>query len=160
MKVCTKCKLELPEGNFGVNNQNKSKLNARCRTCNNETARINRASGKVKRTPESRIERHRREPRYNMLQNAKNRAKRDDVPFDLVLEDIEIPSVCPVLGIKIYVGTSGCKANSPSLDKFIPELGYVRGNVHIISNRANFLKKDATTEEILLLASWMETTNR
>lgn len=37
---------------------------------------------------------------------------------------------------------------SPSLDKIIPSLGYVPGNVRIISARANLLKNDATVDEL------------
>ena len=37
--------------------------------------------------------------------------------------------------------------DSPSLDRIVPELGYVKGNIRVISNRANHLKSDATLEE-------------
>lgn len=39
-------------------------------------------------------------------------------------------------------------ANSPSLDKINPIKGYVKGNVRVISQRANWLKNDATYEEM------------
>ena len=57
-----------------------------------------------------------------------------------------IPDVCPVLGIPLDQDPKGKgerSDNSPSLDKFIPSLGYVKGNIHIISWRANHLKNDA-----------------
>ena len=38
--------------------------------------------------------------------------------------------------------------NSPSLDRIRLELGYVKGNVRVISGRANLLKNDATIEEL------------
>lgn len=44
----------------------------------------------------------------------------------------------------------------PSIDRLVPSLGYVRGNVNIISNRANLLKKDATLQEIESLYLWMK----
>jgi hypothetical protein len=76
--------------------------------------------------------------------------------FDLRVEDISIPEICPVLGIPIAVGNSnGPSPNSPSLDRFIPELGYVRENVRVISWRANRLKSDATLEEIESVARYM-----
>lgn len=46
--------------------------------------------------------------------------------------------------------------NSPSLDKLIPDLGYVKGNVAVISWRANRFKSDGTLEEIRMIADWME----
>ncbi len=63
----------------------------------------------------------------------------------------DIPEVCPVFGIPFIsreANTTG-KAldNSHSLDKFYPELGYLKGNVHIISYRANHFKIDSTPQE-------------
>lgn len=46
--------------------------------------------------------------------------------------------------------------NSPSVDKIIPQLGYVKGNVQIISNRANIMKNDATLEDVKALLKYME----
>lgn len=39
----------------------------------------------------------------------------------------------------------------PSLDKIIPKLGYVKGNVWVVSNKANRIKSNATIEELELL---------
>ena len=43
----------------------------------------------------------------------------------------------------------------PSIDRIIPELGYVRGNIRTISLRANILRSNATFEEIALLHAWL-----
>lgn len=92
-----------------------------------------------------------------MLRSAKHRAKRADMPFDLTKEDIVIPEFCPVLGMKLVcnAGTGSAKQDSPSLDKIIPELGYVRGNVQVISYLANVMKHDATPEQMLKFAEWV-----
>lgn len=39
----------------------------------------------------------------------------------------------------------------PSLDKIIPKLVYVKGNVWVVSNKANRIKSNATIEELELL---------
>ena len=39
--------------------------------------------------------------------------------------------------------------NSPSIDKIIPEKGYVPGNVIIVSMKANMIKSFATPDEII-----------
>jgi len=48
------------------------------------------------------------------------------------------------------------RRTSPTLDRFIPELGYIPGNVDIISHRANALKSNATLEEVQMLADYMK----
>ena len=90
-----------------------------------------------------------------MLQNAKQRACQCGVSFDLTAMDIVIPERCPVLGIELGIGTWGHTDCSPSLDRFDASLGYVRGNVAVISNRANRLKGDGTLAEHEALVRWM-----
>jgi len=96
-------------------------------------------------------------PRYQMWNSAKIRAKKHNVPFDLDLSEFpEIPEKCPVLGIPLKGNSqSGPCWNSPTLDRIIPELGYVKGNIKIISHRANTIKSDATEDEILAVARYV-----
>ena len=96
---------------------------------------------------------------YTMWQNAKKNARRKKVPFDLTPEfvaSLEVPKYCPVLGIKIISQAIGEERNdnTPSLDKFYPKLGYVEGNVQIISWKANALKRDGSPEEWEKIAEW------
>lgn len=100
---------------------------------------------------------------YTLWSAAKQRAKKQGVPFDLepsYLKEIGIPEKCPVLGIPLNKspgdGTGERNDNSPSLDKFIPSLGYVPGNVHIISWRANRMKSDGTPDEWIKIAEWCQ----
>ncbi len=97
-------------------------------------------------------------PENQMLAAAKCRAKKLNLPFNLEISDIYIPAICPLLGLPIVSGInkkSGNSPNSPSLDRKIPSLGYVKGNVWVLSRRANLLKSDATIEEVeLLLSNW------
>jgi hypothetical protein len=88
---------------------------------------------------------------YKMLARAKSRAKKNNLPFNLELDDIAIPDTCPLLGIKIESNNFRNSPNNPSLDKIIPEKGYIKGNVWVISNRANTLKNDASIQELELL---------
>jgi hypothetical protein len=91
--------------------------------------------------------------RYEIWCGVKKRAKQNGTIFSLLIEDIpDIPLVCPILGIKIEANNiAGPLDSSPSLDRIIPSLGYIRGNIRIISNRANRLRSDATTHELFLL---------
>jgi len=95
-----------------------------------------------------------------MWYSAKKRAKRRDVPFSITPLDIAIPARCPVLGVKLAIGHGadgkGPSSCSPTLDCIDPSLGYVPGNIAVISWRANRLKSDATLAELRRLADWVE----
>ena len=93
---------------------------------------------------------------YKMLARAKSRAKKNNLPFNIELDDIVIPERCPLLGIKIESTEVRNSPNNPSLDKIIPEKGYIKGNVWVISNRANTLKNDATIKELKMLVENLE----
>ena len=99
-------------------------------------------------------------PEYKMLARAKVRASKDGLPFDITIEDISIPDKCPVLGIDLYVskGRPGAFSNSPSLDKIVPELGYTKGNVQVMSQLANQMKGAATREHLLKFSEWIQKT--
>lgn len=87
-----------------------------------------------------------------MLREAKRRAKRGGYACTITVADVVVPEFCPLLGIKLARGTAG-RVSSPSLDKIRPELGYVPGNVWVISHRANTLKSNATLRELQTLVS-------
>jgi hypothetical protein len=90
-------------------------------------------------------------PIVHMLRQARYRAKKYGLPFDLEVGDITIPELCPLLHIPIAPGREKVHANSPTLDRKIPTLGYIKGNVWVISQKANVIKQDATLEELELL---------
>lgn len=74
------------------------------------------------------------------MTSAKRRAREKQLPFNITLEDIVIPEYCPILNIKLFLGKGNPCDNSPSLDRIIPEFGYVKGNVRVISCKANLIK--------------------
>lgn len=86
-------------------------------------------------------------PEYKTWKDAKSRAKLRNRPFDIEPLDIQVPDVCPLLGIPINRSEGKLTANSPSLDCFNPEKGYVKGNVWVISQKANTIKRDLTLEQ-------------
>jgi len=88
------------------------------------------------------------DPAQHLCYEALQRAKKHDLPFNITVADVVIPDYCPVLNLKLEVATGYRTDNSPSLDRIIPELGYVRGNVRVISWRANLLRRDATLAEL------------
>lgn len=94
-----------------------------------------------------------------MIRNARRRAQKAGVPFDLSRDDFDIPARCPVLGVPL-VPHSGRKSGgwdySPSLDRILPSFGYVRGNVIVVSRKANSIKHTANPRELRLVAEFYE----
>lgn len=94
-------------------------------------------------------------PARQLLSNAKSRAKSLGLDFNLTIDDVQIPETCPVLGIPIRAAKVRYGHNSPTVDRIDNTKGYVRGNVAVISWRANSIKKDATLREMELITSYM-----
>ena len=98
----------------------------------------------------------RTQPAKTLLCLAKQRAKVLGIPFSITESDIVCVRKCPVLGIKLEYGLNKSGNTSPSLDRIIPDLGYVPGNVAVMSLRANRLKYNATYTEIYRLHKWFK----
>lgn len=88
-----------------------------------------------------------------LLSKTKARALKDGIPFEITVEDIVIPTHCPYLGMELThdLGKGFLDSNS-SIDRIIPEKGYVKGNVQVISRLANQMKNSATKEQLLTFA--------
>jgi len=95
-------------------------------------------------------------PIWQLWSGARKRAEEKGLDFNLTFEDIVIPDVCPMLGIPLVRAKGRVRSHSPTLDRIIPRKGYVRGNIQVISHRANTIKTDATAEELRLVADYME----
>lgn len=93
-----------------------------------------------------------------LLDGSKQRAKKDGIEYTITAADVVVPDACPIYGIPLFPSPNRGKAcdNSPSLDRIDSRKGYVPGNVHVISHRANMHKNSATLEEIRKLAAWAE----
>lgn len=91
-----------------------------------------------------------------LLHNAKARSKKSGLPCTITLADIKIPERCPLLDIPIITTSSCVTDNSPSLDRIIPELGYIPNNIIVISFKANTIKQRATPDELRMIADRLE----
>lgn len=91
-------------------------------------------------------------PRKKLLRGAKRRAKAKGRIFELTLEDIQIPSTCPVLGIPLVAG--GDPKNSPSIDRIDNTKGYTKDNIIIVSYQANVTRHNSTPDEILKVGNF------
>jgi hypothetical protein len=85
-----------------------------------------------------------------MLIKLRHRCKMENIAFNLTVEDLAVPEVCPVFGTPFVFGVAQYREdNTPSVDRIRPALGYTKGNVRIISWRANHLKNNCTSAEEL-----------
>lgn len=92
-------------------------------------------------------------PDKRLLAVAKCRAKRKGLEFDLEVSDIFIPKLCPYLGFALTSGWGdGNGPTAISLDRIDNKLGYVKGNVEVISKLANVMKNNATPEQLRAFA--------
>jgi hypothetical protein len=91
-----------------------------------------------------------------LLMQARARGKKRGEDFLLTEADIHVPAVCPLLDIPLFPGKGTWCPNSPTVDRIDNSLGYVPGNVWVISWRANQLKSNATADELLKLATRLQ----
>ena len=88
---------------------------------------------------------------YQQFNQRRLNAIKKGIPFTITFEEIEQPKYCPVLGLELNYFWSGQDRRDPAkacIDKLIPSLGYIPGNVFVISWRANFLKSNASLDEL------------
>ena len=95
-----------------------------------------------------------------IVRRAKTRANKNSVPFDIDEDYIKKiwpkHNICPIFKIKLEQSNLHTGDQSPSLDRIIPKLGYVKGNVQIMSNKANTIKNNATFEELIIIGKYYE----
>lgn len=101
-------------------------------------------------------ERKRNNPGRILWRTARQRALKKGIKFSIKVSDIIMPEYCPILGIKLAIGDGRIEDASPSLDRIVNKKGYVKGNVHIISNRANRIKNDSTLQELISIVRYLK----
>lgn len=166
---CNSCQEILTEKNCYQSNDKKYKNRRgflhKCKSCQYEYSKKYMESDKAKELHRLSEAKRRLSNREKYLwTNAKRRAELKGLDFNIELSDIIIPETCPVFGTPM-IGSAGenkrgiynpKKLYSPSLDRIDSSKGYIKGNIIVISNRANALKSDATLEELKMIYLWMK----
>jgi hypothetical protein len=138
---------------------------AECAECSNKLRRTQYHTSKTVRDDTAARSSAWRQENYTLrgqawvsatARNARHRAAKYGLPFDeeavrTVLK--AAPDNCPVFGTPFRAG-GGLTSDSPSLDRIRPNLGYVAGNMCVVSVRANAIKHNASPEEILQVAEY------
>jgi len=94
----------------------------------------------------------------HLYYNAKQRASVSGLDFNITIEDIIVPDICPALGISLFRSKGKPTDNSPSLDRLDSSEGYIKGNINVISMKANRMKSNATLAELEALLAWRKIT--
>lgn len=92
-----------------------------------------------------------------ILTTCRTRCRKALIQFNIEAEDIQIPDVCPIMGVPFVFGLGPNHPLGPSVDRIKPELGYVKGNVCVISRIANRIKSDCTIPAVFrAIANYIE----
>ena len=90
----------------------------------------------------------------SLVRAANTRAIKKGLPHGLEWTTLEIPEYCPVMPWVKLVYDGSDKWKAASLDRIKPELGYVNGNVRIMSLRANVMKSASSENELVAFGEW------
>lgn len=93
---------------------------------------------------------------YKLWDSAKQRSRKYGRELDIGVDDIHIPEFCPVLGFRLNRNSEKLGFDSPTLDRIDNTKGYIKGNVAVISQRANSLKQDSTIADLEKLIAYMK----
>lgn len=132
-----------------------SKIQRFCHECSKKLSENEKKEIRIKKIPgyrehlnEAKRKCHRTHVEKHILTVAKRRAKIKNLDFNLELSDIVIPKICPILEVPLVCGTKGNYEYTPSIDRIDNSKGYIKGNIRIISKKANSMKNSATIEEL------------
>ena len=153
-KWCSRCKITKSVEEFTASLASKDGFASWCRQCGNiATLASSRKS-------------HQQNPKLakarEMLTRARARAKSLNLACDIDIDWLSenLPDTCPALGIPInYRNRDVLRDDSPSLDRYVPELGYTKDNCFVISDLANKIKNSATSKQVRNVAQWMSMIN-
>lgn len=181
IKKCAKCGEEKSFEEFNKAKGRKDGLNPYCKACCREYRNVNRekilAQKKAHYYENVEILREKNRQKYQknkgryrqsqvdyysdpnnwlkrMLMKSKERAREVGLEHNLTIEDLpNPPKTCPYLNIELtYCLGKGQLPSNASLDRIDSEKGYVKGNVQIISRKANTMKNNASNKELLEFA--------
>lgn len=160
-KKCPHCGRLLPLSDFAKNASSKYGVRSWCKNCVNSNT--DPVANKLRckqyyETTGRELTKQRKENNIQLYlyQSAKSRANQKGIEFSISVDDILVPDVCPILGIPLKYNRGIKEDNSYSLDRINPAKGYVKGNIWVISLRANRIKNDSTPQELRLIADKVE----
>ena len=142
-KVCKDCGSYRPSEEYYKNRRG---LHSTCKSCY------------IKRNSEYQAK-YRAKNRFAIrMRSCRARSKEKGLPFNLTTEYLESiwTNNCPAFGTTLNIDARKGSKEHAQLDRIIPDLGYVEGNVVWLSERANRIKDDASIEDLERLITWLK----
>lgn len=139
-KRCTKCLLRKFNEDFAPLKTALDGLQSWCRDCQKKLSKQcidKRAAG---------------DKRFKILMASKSSAIQRGLEHTIGLEDIPTPTHCVYLGVELDYASKRRHSATASIDRIDSSLGYVKGNIQVISFLANRMKTDATVEQLIEFA--------
>lgn len=153
-KTCGRCLKLFAIEHFAKNSGKPDGYSAICKNCQKiHYKKWEQTGDNLERESTRRKEGRKENPKNYLYIQAKSRAKSMGRAFNIEAQDIVIPERCPVFGEPIK-GNSG-HWFVPSVDEIVYGLGYVKGNVQVISRLANTMKHKASPELLRQFANWI-----
>lgn len=168
MKSCTQCKLLKEAIEFSKDQTASDGLKSYCKDCCKKynknkhkkfsaeqkarynTARKEKYENDINGVRTKRLEYmetwRKNNAQKTLYGQARIRAAKRGLEFNIELSDVVIPDVCPILQVPLV--KDGKTWFSPSLDRIDVTKGYIKGNVAVISDLANTMKNSATFEQL------------
>jgi hypothetical protein len=95
----------------------------------------------------------REDQQYRLYSSCKGNAKKHGKDFNLTVEDIQIPTHCPIFGWELTnISGEGRVKTNASIDRIDSTKGYIKGNIIVMCDLANRMKQNATREDLILFA--------
>ena len=160
MKKCTKCNQTKASQEFYNSKDTVDNLTCACKECmttyrrankvrNADRARNTRAINPEPTRAANRKAYRNKDISKRILQNINHRARTRGIDFNLTVDDISVPELCPYLKVPFIQGTKGNYQYTYSIDRIDNSKGYVPNNVEIVTMKANSMKNNATNEELI-----------
>lgn len=163
MKNCTKCNTVKELNDFYNHNTTKDGKTHHCKECMTAYRKVNAEKQRLymrnlRDTNNEKVKKIRRNsyrntpPHLKVFYQSRSRAKTRNIEFNIQPEDIIVPTICPYLKVPFIIGTKENYQYTHSLDRINNDKGYIKGNVEVISKKANSMKNNATNEELISFA--------
>ncbi len=155
-RKCSKCEEVKPLTkeyfHFRKDKKGNNRFRPFCKECHRIKCR-QRYKSRDEETKKKDRERYMNTPaNLRLYKEAERRAKKKNQKFDISPSDIIVPEFCPVFS-DILLDSHKLYA-CPSLDRLDNTKGYIRGNIRVISHKANSIKGFATAEELYRVAKY------